>query len=64
VIDVVDQTVTSGLGADQAASKGAALASEDTLPAVALRPVCTKEVSDLASADADVARWYVCVRAW
>jgi hypothetical protein len=61
VLDVVDEAVTGSLRTDEGTSPRATLAGEDTFPAVALSPVCAKEVSNLTSTDADVARRNVCV---
>lgn len=61
VLNVVDETVTGGLRTDERSTPCATLAGKNTLPAVALSPVCAEEVSNLASTNADVARGNVCV---
>jgi hypothetical protein len=61
VLNVVDETVTGGLRTDEGATPCATLAGKNTLPTVAGSPVCAKEVSDLTTTDADVARGNVCV---
>jgi hypothetical protein len=59
VVDIVDEAVSGGLWADQTATPGSTLTSEDTLELVALCSVCAEEVSNLAATDADVAGWNV-----
>lgn len=54
VLNVVDETVTSGLGTDQRTTPVAALASEDTLPLVADGLVGTEHVTDLAATNTNV----------
>lgn len=61
MLNVVDETVTGCLRTDERSTPRATLAGKNTLPAVALSPVCAKEVSNLASANADVAGGNVCV---
>lgn len=63
VADVVDETVTGGLGTDQAATPGAALAGQDTLPSVALAAVGTKHVADLTATDTNITGGHVSVGA-
>ena len=54
VVDVVDDTVAGGLGADQTATPGATLAGEDTLPGVAHLAVLAEQEADLATGDTDI----------
>jgi hypothetical protein len=52
--DVVDETVSGGLGADQRSSPASSLSGDDTLELVAVGLVGTEHVSDLAATDTDV----------
>lgn len=54
VLDVVDEAVPGGLGADVGATPGEALAGEDTDPLVAELLVLAEHEGDLARASADV----------
>jgi hypothetical protein len=54
VLNVVDDTVTSGLGADERTTPGTALAGEDTLPLVADLAVLAEEETDLTTGDTDI----------
>lgn len=55
VLDIVDETVAGGLGANQAATPRSTLAGENALPAVLLGAVCAKQIANLAATNADVA---------
>jgi len=55
--NVVDETVTSGLWADERSSPASTLTGDDTLPGVAVRLVGTEEVTDLASSNTDITSW-------
>lgn len=59
----VDETVTRGLGPDQATSPRSALAGQDTLPAVLLGAVGTEEVANLTPRDTNVTGRYISVGA-
>jgi len=54
VLDVVDETVTGGLGTDEGTTPAATLSGEDTLPLVADRLVGTKHVTDLTATNTNV----------
>lgn len=54
VADVVDETVASGLGADQGTTPGEALAGKDTLEPVADLAVGAEHEADLAATDTDI----------
>ena len=54
VADVVDETVTSGLGADQRTTPGEALAGKDTLETVGSLAVGAEHVTDLAATNTDI----------
>lgn len=54
MINVVDNTIASSLGADQAAAPAVSLASEDTLPLVADSLVLAKEIADLEAGNTDI----------
>jgi hypothetical protein len=55
VVDVVDKTVTGGLGADERTTPAAALTGENTLPLVADLLVLAEHEANLAAGDTDIA---------
>ena len=57
----VDETITSGLGSDQASTPGSALASEHAFPFVPLRTIGTKEPSNFATRHANVTGWHISI---
>jgi len=57
VVNVVDETVTSGLWADERSTPASTLTGDDTLPGVAVRLVGTEEITDLASTNTDITSW-------
>lgn len=54
VLDVVDETVAGGFGADEGTTPAATLTGEDTLPLVADLLVLAEHETDLATGDTDV----------
>lgn len=54
VLNVVDDTVTSGLGTDERTTPGSTLSGEDTLPGVADLLVLAEHEADLATGDTNV----------
>lgn len=63
VVDVVDETVSSGLGPDERSTPASSLAGQDSLPLVAVCAVGAEQPSDLASGDTDIASGNIRVRA-
>lgn len=61
VLDVVDQTVTGGLGTDERTTPAATLTGEDTLPLVADLLVLAEHVTDLTAGDTDITGGHVSV---
>ena len=59
VINVVDETVTSGLWADERSSPASSLSGENSLPLVAVGAVCAEQPSDLAAGNANITGWNV-----
>lgn len=54
MLDIVDETVTSGLWSDVRTTEGGTLTGQDTLPGVSVSLVCTEEVTDLSTTDTDI----------
>lgn len=63
VVDVVDETVTSGLGPDERSTPASSLAGKDSLPLVAVCAVGAEEPSDLAAGNTDITSGNISVRA-
>lgn len=59
----VDETVTSGLGANQRTTPAAALASENALPSASLGAVCAKHPTNLTRRDTNVTSGHIRVGA-
>lgn len=57
VVDVVDETVTSGLWADERSSPASSLSSENSLPLVAVGAVCAKQPTDLTAGNTNITSW-------
>lgn len=59
VVNVVDETVTSGLWADERSSPGSSLSSKNSLPLVAVCTVSTEQPSDLATRNTNISCWNI-----
>ena len=59
----VDETVTSSLWADQTSTPRSTLASQDTLPFVALSAVGTEKVTNLATSNTNVTSRHIGISA-
>ena len=59
VVNVVNETVSGCLWADEGSSPGSSLSSENSLPLVAVGTVSTEQPSDLASRNTDISSWNI-----
>ena len=57
VVNVVDETVSSGLWADERPTPGSSLSSENSLPLVAVGTVSTEQPPDLTSRNTNISSW-------